>query len=184
MMKYLALVLLCVSISCGKPDGGQNASADSFAVENANSAGNEEIKFGAYAKLIPQLDLPFKFSCDSGLAWPDLDYESAAIKKFKPEGASILGKIYQTDHAVGILYTYPADIIFPVVHVSDMDGHELKRMDLFELGDCVSEMGYAAVTRGFITRDLKLLSWIEVISCDDNGEKCDTTRSRLERVIN
>jgi hypothetical protein len=188
MTRYLIILLLFLSLSCDKKrDTSTLNLADTLGTKYDDSLQNADpgqIKFADYTNRLPRIDLPFKFSCDSGLVWPKIDYENNVIKKFKPAGAGILGKIYQSDKSVGILYTYPADIIFPVIKVLDNEGHEVTTIDLFEESNCISDMNYSAVTRGLITNDLRILSSIEIITCDDNGKTCDTTRTNLERAIN
>ena len=187
MKRYITLLTIFILFSCDKKvnkvDSDLGENVEVIIDDSLRTANPEQIKFRDYLDRLPQLNLPFKFSCDSGLVWPKIDYENNVIKKYKPDGAGILGKIYQRDNLVGILYTYPADKIFPVIQIFDDEGNELQTIDLFELRNCVSDMNYYAVTRGFITKDLRLISWTEVIRCDDNGEKCDTTKTDLERAI-
>lgn len=141
------------------------------------------ITFSDYISRIPSINLPFEFSCDSGLVWPSINYDNNVIKKYKPEGAGILGKLFQNDSEVGFIYTYPSDRIIPIVEIYDLSGNKYEKTILFELKNCVSDLYYNSVTRGIITQDLQLISWIEISDCDDNGENCSISRDTLRRSI-
>lgn len=194
----LFMVLLAVSCKTEKPDNNSSAeqvldsantettvvtSRQQTNFDSLQNADFDQIGFADYVARVPQIDLPFIFSCDSGLVWAKIDYDNNAIKKYKPEGAGILGKLFEKDDAVGFIYTFPADIVFPQIYIYGPDGNEISRMDLFELGDCVSDIGYYGWTRGQITKDLELLASIVRIECDESEANCDTTRTSIKERI-
>ena len=55
---------------------------------------NKVITLQDYLDLIPEIKLPYHFTCDEGFDAPKLNYENEIIKKYKPEGATIIGKLY------------------------------------------------------------------------------------------
>ena len=184
---FILLVLTFVSCRRARPiDATIKAvelQSDVKEIDTLSNAEFDKIKFRDYVERIPQIDLPLKFSCDSGLVWVKIEYENNVIMKYKPEGAGILGKLFQEVESVGIIYTYSADVVYPIVHIYNMNGDEREKVNLFELRDCVSDLNYNSTTRGLITKDLEFISTIEKIECDDRGENCDTTRTKSESVI-
>jgi hypothetical protein len=182
-MRILFCLTIVIAFGCQRQAREDSSIEANAKIDSLKKVDLGTIEFSDYVNRLPQINLPFKFSCDSGLVWPKIDYENEVIKKFKPEGAGIIGKVYQSEKSVGILYTYPADIMFPIIQIFDLRGQELRRIELFEEGNCMPDENYSAVTRGQITSDLQLISWIEIINCDE-GKKCDTTRSNLRRVVN
>ncbi|MFZ1807905.1 MAG: hypothetical protein WAU36_11805 [Cyclobacteriaceae bacterium] len=152
-------------------------------VDSLSNVDFDLITFADYINRIPSINLPFEFSCDSGLVWPSINYENNVVKKYKPEGAGILGILFQDDDEVGFIYTYPADRIIPIVEIYDLSGNKYGNTSLFELSDCVSDLYYNRITRGIITQDLQLISWIEISDCDDNGENCSISIDTLKQSI-
>ena len=83
-----------------------------------------KIDFQEYLDIIPQVELPLKFDCDAGFEVPEIDSEKneLILKKFKPEGATIIGKLYSNKKESAILYGYPADIFYPIISETDNTG--------------------------------------------------------------
>lgn len=113
-------------------------------------------EFQKYLDLIPFLKLPLSFECSNGFPSTDVDQNNDLVKKYKPDGASIIGRIYQDSSIVAILYGYPADIYYPIISLFDHNGQEMKNILLFEEGKCVGDEGYQAKTTGQITSDYKI----------------------------
>ena len=83
----------------------------------------------------------------------------------------------------GLFCTSLAGCIWWYVIVTDMNGSVLKKTNLFELNDCISDVDYYAHTHGVISKELVITSSIEVIECGNKKENCDTTRTCLEKNI-
>jgi len=115
-----------------------------------------------YLDLIPDLQLPLKFICDKGFKPAVLDNELEIIKQFKPENATIIGKLFQNSYEASIVYGFPADIFYPIIFKIDTTGKELEYLSVFELRECVDDGEYSARTYGTITEDLKLETRIVV----------------------
>jgi hypothetical protein len=191
MMKLVVFETAILIFGC-KKDAGKLIDSTEKTIESLSDTKDkdsledaelDQIKFKDYAERVPMIDLPFKFSCDSGLVWAEIDYDNNVIRKYQPKSAGILGKLFEDQKSVGIIYTFPADIVFPIIYVYDLNGEVMEKINLFELRDCLSDYAYNSRTRGLITEDLQLKAAIEVIECDDNEEHCDTTRTIVERVI-
>ena len=146
----------------------------------------EMTSFEDYLQLIPQIDLPLSFICEKGFPIAKINYDYPIIRKFKPEGGTIIGKLYVDTDEVGIIYGYPADIFYPILTKWDLEGNKIGELRFFELGHCVSDAGYEATTKGTISNDLLLSTQTEIIEWDYENEqpKKDTTRIENEIWIN
>ena len=138
----------------------------------------------SYLDLIPMIKLPLDFECENGFDIPELDYENDLVSKYKPEGATIIGKLYQDKDEVALVYGYPADIFYPLISVIDKTGQEIREIRFFKLGNCVGDAGYSATTKGTITKDLKILTKTEIITWDSENEDSDKEVQIFEDEIN
>jgi hypothetical protein len=138
----------------------------------------------SYLDLIPMIKLPLDFECENGFDIPELDYENDLIKKYKPEGATIIGKLYQDKVEVALIYGYPADIFYPLISVIDKSGEELREVRFFKLGNCVGDAGYSATTKGTITIDFKIKTTTEITTWDSENEDSEKEIQTFEDEIN
>lgn len=150
----------------------------------------QEISFKNYVKLLPQITLPYYFACDSSfmgspLWWAKIDYTDTLVKKFSPKYSMIVGKIYESDQSIGVLYTFAADVALPIIVITDTMGVNKGAVELYELGNCVVEDhmydSYSSIIQGQITQDLQVVTSLEVINCDT--VKCDTVWKHLTKRI-
>ena len=123
----------------------------------------DKLIFKEYADYIPLISLPKEISCDGDYNHPDLDYSADLMKKFNPEDAGVVGKLYQTETRVGILYTYPADVLVPVFKQFELNGTEYTSYKLFASEDCSSDFEYFVQTSGVITKNYEV--FIEKLEC-------------------
>lgn len=110
----------------------------------------------SYLDMIPSVKLPLHFVCENGFDAAKVDYDHAIIKEFKPDGAIVIGKLYQTNTEAAIIYGYAADLFYPIISIIDSSGDEKESIQLFDLRDCVGDEGYSATTTGTITKDYVL----------------------------
>ena len=65
------------------------------------------IKWGSdiqdYLDLIPKLQLPFDFICEKSFNPAGPDYNNEIIKKYKPDGAAIIAKLYQDKNEAALI---------------------------------------------------------------------------------
>jgi len=130
--------------------------------------------FQSYLNQIPFLKLPLKFECSKGFVIPKIDMKNGIINKYKPEGAIIIGKIYQDKNETAIIYEYPADILFPEISIFDTNGREIRKVLIFEENKCYKEDGYFVNTSGIITNDYKIKT--KTIRCKWNPEIMDSPK--------
>lgn len=123
----------------------------------------DKLIFKEYVDYIPLISLPKEISCDGDYNHPDLDYTADLMKKFNPKGAGVVGKLYQTDDRVGILYTYPADVLVPVFKQFDLNGTESTSYMFFASEDCSNDFEYFIHTSGVITKNYEV--FIERVEC-------------------
>ena len=145
-----------------------------------------ETTFSDYVDYLPQISLPYTFKCDEPFVRPgEINYEDSLVKKFKPKSAGIIGKVYENDQSIGILYTYAADVLLPVLIITDTTGVNLGGIELYELGNCWygdhPDGEYRSIIQGQITKDLKIITSIKIVSCD--SVKCDSTYKYMTKKI-
>lgn len=142
-------------------------------------------KFQEYTNLLPIIKLPLNFICENGFETSEIDYNNEIIKKYKPEGASIIGKLYQDNEEVGIIYGYPADVFFPVISRINKEGFEIESINVFELENCVGDAGYSAKTYGTITENLEIKTRIIRYSWNyeiENSKKDSTVIEEIRTI--
>jgi hypothetical protein len=150
------------------------------------SARQTETTFSDYVDYLPQISLPYTFKCLEPFVRPgEIDYENALVKKYKLEQAGIIGKVYENDQSIGILYTYAADVLLPVLIITDTAGVSLGSVELYELGNCVTwdspEGEYTSIIQGQITKDLQVVTSLKVVDC--NTLKCDSVYKNMTKRI-
>jgi hypothetical protein len=121
------LILFCLfAFSCSGAGRKTNPEVGSV----SNKTEQPGTMFAKYLSLIPNLTLPFEKHCNDLYTFPDIDRNSKYVSKYIPGGASILGKIDISKNAFGIIYTFPADYIYPVLQTYAKDGQVLDKLDL------------------------------------------------------
>ncbi|MDH5382193.1 MAG: YARHG domain-containing protein [Cyclobacteriaceae bacterium] len=136
-----------------------------------------------YLELIPLIKLPLQFVCEEGFSVPEINYENEYIQKYKPEGAAIIGLLYQNKETAAILYGYPADIFYPIISEIDLNGRELAEVRLFPLGDCVGDEGYDAKTYGTITKEFEVHTRTVIYTWDPETGNTEKDSTVSENVI-
>ncbi len=136
-----------------------------------------------YIDLIPQIKLPLHFKCEEGFEKTEVDYNNDLIKKYKPEGADIIGKLYQSKNEVAIIYGYPADIFFPVIIIVNKKNEELRRISPFDEGNCVGDAGYSATTEGIITKNFIIKTKTEIVTWNPEKEDSERKTEKFENTI-
>lgn len=146
---------------------------------------NWKTEFQEYINLIPIIKLPLEFICEKGFETRPIDYNNEIIKKYKPEGAAIIGRLYQDNEEVGIIYGYPADVFFPVITRINKEGIEIESINVFELENCVGDAGYSAKTYGTITKNLEIKTRIIRYSWNyeiENSKKDSTVIEEIRTI--
>jgi len=177
-LTLLTLTLFCC-ISCNEKSTIKNTeSKPDSAMQVETLKNNQNIvwntDFQNYLNQIPFLNLPLHFECSKGFEVPNIDLNNGIVKKYIPEGGTIIGKIYQNKNEAAIIYMYPADILFPEISIFNTNGKEIKKILLFEENECVREEGYFAKTVGTITPDYKIKT--KTYTCRWNPEIEDPSK--------
>lgn len=151
---------------------------------------NEEQKFinwdneiQSYLNLIPKIKLPLYFECDDGFDVPKLDYENHLIKKYKPKGATIIGRLYQDKEETAVVYGYPADVFYPLISIINKAGQEIRKVGFFELLYCTGDAGYSATTKVTVTKDLKIKTKTEITRWDYENEDAEKEIETLQNEV-
>jgi hypothetical protein len=120
-----------------------------------DSANKKESAIDAYSSSIKSIKLPFVDTC----------YDTVAVQQVNPpdslfqfiEHGQLIGKVYETNKYVAILYTLPADIQLPVLEVFNKEGKEIASLTLL-MGDCCGEdEACAGVSTVCITKELHII---------------------------
>lgn len=128
--------------------------------------------FSDYFQLLPKVKLPITVSCNNDFGLQAVDYSNDIIKKYKPEGATILGLLDVTDKYVAFIYAYPADILLPYLETYDLNGQFISKLELFNMHLCATsfEEGISSSSSFNITTEHKL-SIIDSVFYFDDGVK-------------
>ena len=148
MKKILILITIVAFSSCksGPKKYDDNKGNDLVQV-------NDENEFKKYISLIPLLELPYVTSCENCCNHSELDDNDPLIRKFKPEGSSIVGLIQKNDERIVLLVTYPADQLVPSVKVYDPNGRLSDEMN-FMTNLCGEDFEFLNRSQFIISKDL------------------------------
>lgn len=146
----------------------------------------EEISFIDYISIVPKIKLPIKFKCEKGFKRLRVNNKNDTIRKFKPEGATIIGKLCSNESEPAFIYSYPADTVYPMIKKYDLLGNEINELRIFALRDCVTDEEYSATTFGIIDTDFKVKAETQIINCtfEIGINKCGTTYNSFSFMIN
>jgi len=129
-MKSRNIVILAVILfTCSR--NRETTSSDSAAISG-------QTEFETFVNLLPAIKLPVIINCESCCDLPTLDTENPIVQKYAPQGASLYGVVFRNDTHIGILTTFPADMIIPTLRVYNLQGKQLDEMN-FLTGWCGRE---------------------------------------------
>lgn len=90
--------------------------------------------FKAYFYALPTLSLPIRYTCYQNFFPSDLPQNIHS-----PDGASLLGTLPPIEGYYPILYSYPADIVLPILIFYDRMGTIQQQIQLLDLSFCNAE---------------------------------------------
>lgn len=135
-------------------------------------------KFIEYLSLIPDIKLPLDFTCENGFQEADINHTNPFIRKYNPEGALVIGKLYSSENEVGIIYGYIADTFYPILTKFNLKGEEIEDVAFFKFVNCSGGPGYSATTKGTITKDLAVKTQTKILQWD-----IETEGSQIDTVV-
>lgn len=91
---------------------------------------NTQTDFKHFIEQIPSIQIGFEANCNKPIKTILLDH------KLIPEGASVVGKLQAIENNYFIIFTYPADIQFPILQVYNSFGEKINEFNLFSYADC------------------------------------------------
>jgi hypothetical protein len=100
--------------------------------------GNE---FSRYLDLLPKVSILYETNCEHCCTHLSLDDDNALVRKYRPEGAAIVGLVSRTDERAILLVTFAADMIIPSLKVYDLSGNLTGEMN-FMTNYCGGEPGF------------------------------------------
>jgi hypothetical protein len=143
------IILAFLGLSCCTADKKESHGTETQRTSNVDN------EFTRYLDLLPALSLPFETNCEKCCDHPKIDDDNELIKKFKPEGAAIVGLVSRTEGRAIILMTYPADLIIPSIKVYDLKGNLTGDMT-FMTNYCGGEPGFFSTQFFKINSDISL----------------------------
>lgn len=137
------LLIACFGLWCCTTDKKETEREKEKQIENAEiqEVKTDDSEFSKYLDLIPNVELPFETNCERCCDHAQIDYDNEVIKRFRPEGTTIVGLVSRTKDRAIILVTYPADMIIPSLKVFDSNGKLTGDMT-FMTSYCGGEPGY------------------------------------------
>lgn len=145
------------------------------------SGGNEFKKFSG---ALPVLQMPLKFD-NSGLIQADAHVSVPdEFRRYLPSGADlVLGKLYEDDKTIGIVYLRTGDVNTPVVMTYSPDGVKLDSANLFAYDDDLQGADVKRLVTFLSDRKIQtvdsVLIWTEIYP---DGEPDITDATRVQQL--
>lgn len=131
-MKFIfSIIILIVLHSCVEETNTKRDNSNKKEVKSFNE--NIESEFLQIAKQIKELNFPFDINCSTDYHYVDVN---ANFIKYKPEGSNLVGKVFYINNEVGLLYTFPADVVLPIIYVYNNKGNVERKLNVFDINDC------------------------------------------------
>lgn len=134
---------------------------------------NSNLSFEDYLNTLPFIDLPWTFECDEGFNTVNQEWDAPLVAKFNPDKLTMLGRLYQNDSIVLMVYGYAADGLILVAETRLLNGIKLGEHVLLQ--GCGQDVDFFGHGVSKISEDLKLTITMTDIDCgrkDSLG--CDT----------
>jgi hypothetical protein len=104
-------LLLTILVSCSQ--GTKESLADHSDIDPTRGkdqiAVNSGNDFSQFISMLPKIKLPFELYCEKCCDHPAFDRENEIVKKYTPDGSTLIGLIFVNENHAGILTTYAAD---------------------------------------------------------------------------
>jgi hypothetical protein len=150
----ILIILIFITLGCSNSnkENRNNLTTDSIYLNNDNQIiiDNDFQKFISSA---PKINLPFTTYCAYCCDYPIIDNDNILLKKYLPEGASLVGLVSTNKKYSVILVTYPADMIIPSIVVYDYDGKVIDEKN-FMTNYCGQEYDFLGLQYFYINKDL------------------------------
>lgn len=111
--------------------------------------------FEKFLDNLPRVALPFQTNCEQCCYNPSVDHEDELLKKYLPEGTTLVGLVERTSDRAVILVTYAGDMFIPSLQVYDMTGNVTGDME-FLTAYCGGEPGFYGRQFLQIDKDLSI----------------------------
>ena len=134
-MKNFSILFLTIIIGCNGP-----TKTEKTKTSNINPT-NDTIKtFQEYVEKMPFIQLPVLITCNEPYfenfeKFRNNDFGAG----FKPEGATIIGKIKVTHQFVAIVYSHPSDIALPILETYNLKGEKIDQLQLVNIINCAED---------------------------------------------
>ena len=81
--------------------------------------------FQDFVETLPIIRLPYEMYCEDCCGRLDYNYNDTRLQKYLPNGSSLIGVVFKNPHYIGILVSYPSDMIIPAVVIYDVSGRKI-----------------------------------------------------------
>ena len=133
--------------------------------------------FEGYARSVPQIPLPFDFDCSKGFGPLKNSISAELLTRYSHNRGTLVGKLFEKENRIGLIYGYPADVFLPVLVIFDLKGKVLEKIQLLESMDCAGDRYFYTTAKGHISQQLEYHITRTVLQRDIEveGAKYDTT---------
>lgn len=155
-MRILTLLILGILLGCTNSNNNKTLNYDSKDLTNDNKT-IENIDFQEFISLLPKVNLPYLIYCENCCDHPEIDNENKLIKKYLPEGSSLVGLVSIKEEFVVVLVTYPADMIIPSIVIYNLNGDKIDEKN-FLTNWCGQDFDFLGLQYLLIDNDLMISS--------------------------
>ncbi|WP_109832623.1 YARHG domain-containing protein [Reichenbachiella versicolor] len=136
--------------------------------------------FKQFVNLTPFIPLPLKIEdCNLHIGIKgSFNYSDSLLEKYRPEYSTILGKLYQSEDSVAMMYCYPADICVTKVFIYDKTSHVLDTITIPL--NCIADQGYIATTNGVISKEYEVITETYEEEWEGDEHRKNTYKSTIQ----
>lgn len=145
--------------------------------------------FADYYSKIKIIKLPFSFFCGFGDYKIPEDIDKDLVRKYLPQNMEIVGRIYEPDENVYLLYAYVGDILYPYLYIYNKDGKVIDSTYLHNKNCyCGSDEYMESNTHTIISmnRSITMIDTTKVFTIDTldqvNPRKLKSTVISIEKI--
>ena len=150
MKVYFILILATVSmISCNTSVKNEKLKNSKIldekstvkSISNSSSLQATITTFQEYINFMATVQLPLMITCNNPY-FPTYEmYRNNEYgANFKPDGATIIGKLQSNDKFAAIIYSYPADISLPILETYNISGAKIDELQLLNYPRCINDV--------------------------------------------
>lgn len=181
LSRILSIALVAALIACSPKSNETSTDKDSLQVGDELKPGTAG--FADFLSALPRIKLPYEVYCEKCCDHPDLEKYADLVSRYVPEGATVVGLIFQNERHAGILVTYAADMFIPSVVVYDKTG-KITSEEKFLTAWCGRDVDYVGLQYLTITSEKSIVETDTSYSLEIDSlasKILDTTKTEVSR---